>query len=371
MSDFLDELTGETTGGIQTDHGELTIGDVLVLILDLVLLVYTGFRSYDFLTTTVPDGWQTLALIGLWGLDIGAVFWSLTWIFGSTGKFQNWVSVTMFLIDLSGVGLTGLTDSLMYGDKGAMVDALGGITRIAVPIVMFLNVLAGFIYHMTSPQTKDRRKKRELEAEHSNRMRQVREAQMKLTFTQAQLLARQETVELAQVMAQIKVAQDQIEQNARKRLRDNRMANVQGQLNLLTGSTDVSPALFLDTQGASDADIAGLQSLITQLNQKTGSRVNTLQPAVQSGKGLNILGGLQALKNMFGGAKNSADGNISESDLASMQAALDLQLEEAQRTRELIDEMKGKIEQPDTGVAPGVENHPNAGSNGGHPANPT
>lgn len=371
MSDFLDELTGETIGGIQTDHGELTIGDVLVLILDLVLLVYTGWRSYDFLTTTVPDGWQMLALIGLWGLDIGAVFWSLTWIFGSTGKFQNWVSVTMFLVDLSGVALTGLTDSLMYGDKGAMVDALGGITRIAVPIVMFLNVLAGFIYHMTSPQTKDRRKKRELQAEHNNRMRQVREAQLKLTFTQAQLLARQETVELAQVMAQIKVAQDQIEQNARKRLRDNRMANVQGQLNLLTGNTDVSPGLFLEPQGMSDADMSGLQSLITQLNQKTGPGSNALQPVVQPGKSLNILGGLQALKNKLSGIKNSANGTSTEDDLTNMQEALKLQLEEAQRTRELIDELKAKIEQPNIGVASGEDNHPNAGSNGGHSANPT
>ena len=59
-----DELTGKT--GIQTDHGGIGIGDLLVLGLDAVLLIYTAFRSYDFLSTTVPTGFEILGLIGLW-----------------------------------------------------------------------------------------------------------------------------------------------------------------------------------------------------------------------------------------------------------------------------------------------------------------
>jgi len=117
QSDFLSELTGDTLGGVQTDHGGITFADVIVLLLDLVLLIYTGWRSYDFLTTTVPSGMEILALVGLWGLDIGAVAWSLVWIFGSTGKFQNWVSISMFLIDLVGVGLTGLTVAEYFRDE--------------------------------------------------------------------------------------------------------------------------------------------------------------------------------------------------------------------------------------------------------------
>src|SRR5512133_3703017 len=105
-----DELTGRT--GIQTDHGGIGIGDLLVLGLDAVLLIYTAFRSYDFLSTTVPTGFEILGLIGLWGLDIGAVAWSLVWIFGSSSRYQDWISMAFFLVDLAGVILTSVTDSL-------------------------------------------------------------------------------------------------------------------------------------------------------------------------------------------------------------------------------------------------------------------
>ena len=74
-STLTDELTGKV--GIQTDHGGIGIGDLIVLLLDAVLLVYTAWRSYDFLTTTVPTGFEILALVGLWGLDIGAIALSL------------------------------------------------------------------------------------------------------------------------------------------------------------------------------------------------------------------------------------------------------------------------------------------------------
>ena len=75
QASLTNELTGKT--GIQTDHGSLDFGDLVVILLDLVLLIYTGWRSYDFLTNTVPDGFQMLAIIGLWGLDIGAIGWSM------------------------------------------------------------------------------------------------------------------------------------------------------------------------------------------------------------------------------------------------------------------------------------------------------
>ena len=42
-----DELTGNTA--IQTDHGALGFGDLVVMLLDAVLLIYTAWRSYDFL----------------------------------------------------------------------------------------------------------------------------------------------------------------------------------------------------------------------------------------------------------------------------------------------------------------------------------
>jgi hypothetical protein len=222
MSERTNDLLAELTGSdLQTDHGNLTFGDLVVLLLDLVLLVYTGWRSYDFLTTTVPSGWEALALVGLWGLDIGAVAWSLVWIFGSTGKFQNWTSMAFFVIDLVGVMLTSLTDSLMYSQGEAVMKAtLSGITTIAIPLVMFGNIVAGFVYHMTSPETRARRKARQAEYEHREKMLRVVEMDHELTYAEAYLLARQDMLDKAQLLAEIKTQQDILERKARLTLHD-------------------------------------------------------------------------------------------------------------------------------------------------------
>jgi len=213
-----DELTGN--GGIQTDHGGLDIGDLIVLLFDAVLLVYTAWRSYDFLTTTVPAGWQFLALIGLWGLDIGAVGWSLVWIFGSTTKYQDWTAITFFVVDLSGVVLTSLTDSLMYSKEGAMSDALSGIAMVIIPLVIVANVIAGFIYHMASPATKARRANRKADAEHNRKMGDLTQMERDLTYAEQYLLARQEQLEKSQLLANIKTQQDVLEKSVRGQLND-------------------------------------------------------------------------------------------------------------------------------------------------------
>ena len=69
--------------------------------------------------------------------------------------------MSFFIIDLVGVILTSTTDSLMYGAKdSAMTHVLSGIATVAIPLVVVSNVVAGFIYHMTSPRTKAMREER-------------------------------------------------------------------------------------------------------------------------------------------------------------------------------------------------------------------
>lgn len=214
-----DELTGKT--GIQTDHGGVDIGDLIVLLLDAVLLIYTAWRSYDFLATTVPSGFEILGLIGLWGLDIGAIAWSLVWIFGSSTKYQDWTSMAFFIIDLVGVILTSITDSLMYGAKdGAMTLVLSGIATVAIPLVVVSNVVAGFIYHMTSPATKARRDERKADAAHKAKMSEIVVMERDLLYAESYLLAKQDTLDKAVLLAEIKKSQDAVEKSTRDSLRD-------------------------------------------------------------------------------------------------------------------------------------------------------
>ena len=206
---------------IETDHGGLTLGDVIVLILDIVLLVYTGWRSYDFLSTSVPAGYEMLALVALWGLDIGAVAWSLVWIFGSATKYQDWTSMFFFVFDLVGVILTSLTDSLMYGrTDSALSGMLSGIAIVVVPLIVVANAVAGFIYHMTSPQTKMRRAKRRADNEHFEKMQEIGKLERDLQYAESYILARQEVLDKSVALAQIKMLQDQTEREMRLALRD-------------------------------------------------------------------------------------------------------------------------------------------------------
>lgn len=145
----------------EEDHGGLNLGDLVVIILDLVLLIYTGYRSWHFLSGSVTDEFQILAIIGLWGLDIGMVAWSLVWMFGSATKFQNWASMSMFVIDLIGVFITSIVDTLAYSNgREALPPIMQSIAWYGIPLIIGLNVLAGFIYHMTSPKTRQMRAER-------------------------------------------------------------------------------------------------------------------------------------------------------------------------------------------------------------------
>ena len=217
-NNMIDSLLGRD---INTDHGDLTFGDIIVLILDAVLLIYTGWRSYDFLTTSVPAGYELLALVGLWGLDIGALAWSLVWIFGSATKYQDWTSMFFFVFDLAGVILTSLTDSLMYGQAdSALSKMLGGIAVVVVPLIVVANAVAGFIYHMTSPQTSERRAKRKADNEHRQKMSEVSKLERDLQYAESFILARQEVLDKSVALAQIKMLQDQTEREMRMALRD-------------------------------------------------------------------------------------------------------------------------------------------------------
>ena len=146
--------------------------------------------------------------------------WSLVWVFGSTTKYQDWTAITFFVVDLSGVVLTSLTDSLMYSKKDAMSDALSGIAMVIVPLVIVANVVAGFIYHMASPATKARRANRKADAEHNRKMGDLTQMGRDLTYAEQYLLARQEQLEKSQLLANIKTQQDVLEKSVRGQLND-------------------------------------------------------------------------------------------------------------------------------------------------------
>lgn len=228
----------------QEDHGGFNIGDLAVILLDLVLLIYTGYRSWHFLSGSVTDEFQILAIVGLWGLDIGMVFWSVTWMFGSTTKFQNWTSMGMFVIDLTGVFLTSIVDTLAYGNKEALPPVMQSLAWYGIPIIIGLNVLAGFVYHMTSPSTRKRRAMRAQDEEMSKQKEKgdLELRRMNLQLTQAQDYTNKRASMLVSFadIAEQNIAMSEIEAIMMARL--NQAAS--GQLSSLMGATRLALPSF-------------------------------------------------------------------------------------------------------------------------------
>ena len=148
--------------------------------------------------------------------------------------------------------------------------------------------------------------------------------------------------------------------DARKRLRDNRMAGVRGSLERMSGD-DPTP---LYNGGDNGAQLNTLRASLDDLNGKLHGKLPR-PDGQKNGSGLNLLGGLNALKRRFSGGKESEE--RPEENLDDMQSSLQAQIEETQRTLAMLDELKVQIDEP---VVP-VENHPQAGNNGGHALNPT
>ena len=230
----------------EEDHGGFNLGDLVVIILDLVLLIYTGYRSWHFLSGSVSGDFQILALVGLWGLDIGMVAWSLVWIFGSATRFQNWVSMGLFVIDMIGVFVTSIVDTLSYGNGEALPPIMRSVAWYGIPVIIGLNVLAGFIYHMTSPSTRKRRAERSQDEELSKQKEkgnlEIRRMNMQLTQAQEYTQKRATMLVAFADIAEQNIAMTEIEAQMMARL--NKAAS--GQLGSLMDVTGMNlPGLNL------------------------------------------------------------------------------------------------------------------------------
>ena len=274
----------------ETDHGGITLGDVMVLIFDGILLIYTAWRSFDLLSGTVPEGMEIMAVVGLVGLDIGAVLWSLVWIFGSATKYQDWIAMTFFIIDISGVILTSLTDSLLYGDSdGVMFKMLEPVAMILIPAIILGNVVAGFIYHMTSPDTRARRAHRKIQEKEARLSEKIRENKMLLQHTQNALLQRQQEVQQGQVLAKIKINLDALERGVNNTLTGGaHVDEALGQLGIPQNNANMAAYMPSVKVGTLEAELA---QQISELNALTGGSNGTqaLVP-VPVGAGADIAG---------------------------------------------------------------------------------
>ncbi len=154
---------------LRTDHGGITLGDVIVIVMTVAATIFTAWRSYDLLMHSMPGNDTTLmviAIFGLFFLDVGAIGWGLVWIFGSTTKYQDWISLGMWVLDMVGVFVTVLADTFLYTSVGgSLVQLVQALVWWVVPVLAVFNLAMLMTYHLTSPGALRRREMRRIETE--------------------------------------------------------------------------------------------------------------------------------------------------------------------------------------------------------------
>jgi len=140
-------------------------GDILLLVIGALLLGYTAFRSMDILRSTLPADAQILAYIGLAGLDGGLLAWTLYYRHSARGDVQRAVSAFMVVVELVGVGITSIGDSLLHTAGAQMPEYVLTAVTWGVPAIIAINIVAITVVHLNDPGAQIEHAKRQLEDE--------------------------------------------------------------------------------------------------------------------------------------------------------------------------------------------------------------
>ena len=131
------------------------LGTILVLIVAGALMLYSASRTMHLLTATLPAGQEILGAIALAAFDIGLVAWLIVFLRGAEGALQRGISLLMVIVDLCGVvigfmgdtlltsGQTGLLAAMAEGDKQTIIMLTAGVIAI--------NIAGTIFYHMADP----------------------------------------------------------------------------------------------------------------------------------------------------------------------------------------------------------------------------
>lgn len=170
---------------------------------------------------------------------------------------------------------------------------------VIIPVIIIANVIAGIVYHFTSAETRARRTQRQLEAKARDEEQRQNDEELQLHYAQQSLLRRQAELPRKIALANLKIAQDQLERDAMQALFGN--GDVE---RAMGGNIGIQPQ---ETTNLADiqAQLKALQSLGVQMPATANANAGTSTPVNDEAE--NHLGGKlnPANWNLFG--NNGAD----------------------------------------------------------------
>ncbi len=128
---------------------------ILIGLMELALLAFTGSRTLDLLQQLLPANQSIFAYLGLVAFDGGLVGWSLFFVYGAHGSYQRAISLLMIVVSLVAIGISVIADLIISASDRGLVDAMPEQGRlavlIAVGVIVFVNVAAFFLAFITEP----------------------------------------------------------------------------------------------------------------------------------------------------------------------------------------------------------------------------
>lgn len=147
----------------------------------LVLLAYTGWRTYDLMLNNLPKDWSSslLALLFLFAAEVGLILWHEASISSTSTYNQHYVATALTWLDFVGSTVAGVGDMIIrqtiIGDY-AIPPLLAIVIIYGLPSLMALNVAGAIIYLSNDAQSVKDREKRMLDFEaHDQAIRELKQ----------------------------------------------------------------------------------------------------------------------------------------------------------------------------------------------------
>jgi len=144
------------------------ISGIMLFVLGAALLGYTASRTLSFIELTLPDDKILLGYLALAAFDGGLIVWTLLYMWNAASHVQRGIALGMIGVSIVGVCIGFIADTLVQsGRNGIAVKVDNATIQTALwvtVIIIALNIIASFAYHLTSPSHHERVQEQELRA---------------------------------------------------------------------------------------------------------------------------------------------------------------------------------------------------------------
>lgn len=142
----------------------------IIRIYSVVLLAYTGWRTFDFMSSQLPKTdisfWLSIAF--LFATEIGLILWHETNLNHVTTDQQNKITLGMTWVDFFGSLAAGIADMILrqtFIDGFQISPALAQFLMYGLPSIMALNVGAVILFEQNDAEVQEEKAEKSLRFE--------------------------------------------------------------------------------------------------------------------------------------------------------------------------------------------------------------